>query len=319
MNNSERFEELIEKYKENALDEFEFQELLRMLDDAGNVETLEGVLTDYWHGMHQARPDENSVMQPSLPPRETRKLMLLSIAASFLILVTASVFYLRDVSPRESFITYTTTFGEVKEVELSDGSRVTLNANSELTWSNHWGSSGVREAVLKGEAFFDIRHLRDGMSFFVRSADVSVEVIGTSFNMDSRDQKVEIYLDEGEINLLTEGGLADKIKMEPGQRIKYDLEQKKMERTTNESMISAASWKKGVLNFKDKEFRLVLDKLKNIYGKSFYCEDHDLLSKTIYLGVPYSDWDAVRQALELSLDIQFTESGEKIAITSNKE
>ena len=319
MNNRERFEELIGKYKENALNEFEFHELLRMLDDARNVEALEDVLTGDWYGMRQRQPGENSVTQPSLPPRGNKKLMHWGIAASFLILVATSVFHLLDVFPRESFTTYTTAFAEVKEVELSDGSRVTLNANSELTWNNHWENSGVREAVLKGEAFFDIQHLRDGMSFFVRSGDVSVEVIGTSFNIDSRDQRVEVYLDEGEINLLMEGGTADKIKMEPGQRIKYDLEQKKIESTTNESMISAASWKKGVLNFKDKEFRLVLDKLKNIYGKSFYCEDQDLLSKTIYLGVPYSDWDAVRQALELSLDVQFTASGDKIEITSNKE
>src|SRR5690606_20064424 len=237
-----------------------------MLEDAGNLETLEDVLTDHWHGMPQGQLDENAVSKPSLFRRENVRLTYWGIAASFLVLVAASVFYLLDVAPRESFTTYTTAFGEVKEVELSDGSKVTLNANSELTWNNYWENSGVREAELKGEAFFDIRSLRDGMSFFVKSGDVSVEVVGTSFNIDSRDQRVEVYLDEGEINLFMEDGSVDKIKMEPGERIKYDLEQKKIEKTTNESMISAASWKKGVLNFKDKEFRVVLDKLKNIYG-----------------------------------------------------
>jgi ferric-dicitrate binding protein FerR (iron transport regulator) len=114
-----------------------------------------------------------------------------------------------------------------------------------------------------------------------------------------------------------EHDLTNTIAMEPGQKVKYDAGQKKMEKTENESMISSASWKKGVLNFKDMEFREVLDKLKNIYGKSFKCEEEELLSKTIYLGVPYSDWEAVRQALELSLDIQFIESGNIMEITSN--
>jgi hypothetical protein len=35
------------------------------------------------------------------------------------------------------------------------------------------------------------------------------------------------------------------------------------------------------------------------------------------LGVPYSDWEAVRQALELSLDIHLTEAGDLTEITSN--
>lgn len=314
------FRELIDKYKENTLSESEFQELLHMLNDSGNERALEDALTDYWHEMSAEVRDEKSKVPSSRPQKGNRQLMHWGIAASFLILITATtIFYLLYLPYGESFTTYATEFAEIEEIELSDGSRVTLNANSELTWDNHWEDSGVRTAVLTGEAFFDIRHLRDGMSFFVRSGDVSVEVVGTSFNIDCRDQKVEVYLDEGEIHLFTEGRSVDKIKMEPGEKVKYDPGRKKIERTTNESMISAAAWKKGVLNFKDMEFRLVLDKLKNIYGKSFQCDDDELLSKTIYLGVPYSDWDAVMQALELSLDIRFMESNGKIKITSSKD
>jgi len=70
-------------------------------------------------------------------------------------------------------------------------------------------------------------------------------------------------------------------------------------------MITAASWKKNILNFKNMKFGEVLNLLRDIYGQSFECSDPNLLSTPMYLGVPYSDWDAVRQALELSLNIEF--------------
>ena len=54
-------------------------------------------------------------------------------------------------------------------------------------------------------------------------------------------------------------------------------------------------------------FSDVLVELNNTYGRNFECSDTSLLSKPMFVGVPYADWEAVRQALELSLNIKFTE------------
>ncbi|MEX2564840.1 MAG: FecR domain-containing protein [Cyclobacteriaceae bacterium] len=317
MNKNKRFEELFEKYKDDSLTKSEFQEFILMLNHSNNIDMVGNLLNDYWDAVPKDQVYEDCPRVNFVDKKSSNRFAKRNIAASFLILISAVIIYFVNRSPGELYTSYKTDFSQVLEVELPDGSVVTLNANSALAWNNEWKKNGKRQVTLDGEAFFDIETLDREMIFTVETGSVSVEAVGTSFNVNNRDQKVEVYLDEGKVNLHIEHDVTNIIAMEPGQKVKYDAGLKKTEKSMNESMISSASWKKGVLNFKDMEFKEVLDKLKNIYGKSFKCEEHQLLTKTIYLGVPYSDWEAVRQAMELSLDIQITESGGITEITSN--
>lgn len=67
------------------------------------------------------------------------------------------------------------------------------------------------------------------------------------------------------------------------------------------------------------KFSEVLNLLREIYGQSFECSDSKLLSTPMYLGVPYSDWDAVRQALELSLNIEFEQKASRRYVVKNQK
>jgi transmembrane sensor len=132
--------------------------------------------------------------------------------------------------------------------------------------------------------------------------------LGTSFNVDSRGEQVEVFLNEGKVKLLTDEDENNAITLQPGEKVKYNVREKIMEKTTDETMATSASWKEGILNFKNMEFREVLIKLTTIYGKDFECEDEALLGRPMYIGIPYADWDMVRQALELSMGVKFIES-----------
>ena len=47
-----------------------------------------------------------------------------------------------------------TTFGEIKQQQLPDGTEVFLNANSNVSYKNNWIEGTAREVWIKGEAFF---------------------------------------------------------------------------------------------------------------------------------------------------------------------
>src|SRR5690625_184565 len=227
-------------------------------------------------------------------------------------------------------LVYRTGFGEKLDIELDDGSQITLNANSVLRWAEDWQDNKDRQVVLEGEAFFEVKR-QDGIPFTVMTDDVAVEVLGTSFNVDSRESSTRVYLDEGKINLKlkemipdqTQEGSAEmkknnEILLQPGEQIKYSAREKKVEKSEGLSMITGAAWKLDVLNFKNMQFHEVLDLLRDIYGQSFECSDGKLLSTPMYLVVPYSNWEAVRQALELSLNIEFEEvSTSRYRVNSN--
>ena len=72
--------------------------------------------------------------------------------------------------------------GEYKLV-LADGTRVWLNAASELMYPDHF-SADQRKVVLKGEAYFEVT--KDvKRPFSVVLGDMEVKVLGTSFNVSA--------------------------------------------------------------------------------------------------------------------------------------
>lgn len=316
MEKKQRLTVLLDKYKSNSLTKPEYRELLDMISDSENLGHLDRLIVDDWENLTTDFSDTGNTDQ--LRRRTPSYRSLLTYAAAVLVMLSLALLLWRYQATSEPYTVYETTYSEVLEVKLPDGSWVTLNANSRLHWDNDWKDQKSRRTILEGEAFFDIKNLQNNTGFKVEMENASVDVLGTSFNAVSRNEKVEVYLQEGRVHFSPGHDSATPLDMEPGQRVKFDAKSQQLVRTENETMITSASWKIGVLNFKDMAFSEVLDNLTTIYGKTIRCEDEDLLRKQIYLGVPYSDWEAVRQALALSLDITIVESGDTVEITSNE-
>lgn len=78
---------------------------------------------------------------------------------------------------------------------LPDGSIVTLNRHSALTYPNRFKRNG-RAVSLQGEAFFHVTPDKE-KPFTVTINDVTVTVLGTSFNIKSDGQKTEVIVETG--------------------------------------------------------------------------------------------------------------------------
>jgi ferric-dicitrate binding protein FerR (iron transport regulator) len=87
------------------------------------------------------------------------------------------------------------TFSNTAVDTLSDGSIITLNKNTVLSYPTAFKGK-TRTVKLKGEAFFAVAH--DTTKPFIVEVDgVSIKVVGTAFNVKNYDSSILVIVESG--------------------------------------------------------------------------------------------------------------------------
>lgn len=107
------------------------------------------------------------------------------------------------VAGKDEHVLERRVYRESEEISLPDGSRVLLKPNSELI-ALYTGDSFEREVILKGEAFFDIRH-DPSATFIVHTGDIHTRVLGTAFNIRTWAGETEVTVARGMVEVSREG------------------------------------------------------------------------------------------------------------------
>jgi len=125
-----------------------------------------------------------------LLPSRTRRLGGLAAAGMLLACLLATFFWpARDLS-------YVTALGELREITLPDGSRVTLGGDSKLMTHFTWRVRSVE--LHQGEAFFRVKH--DALRpFVVHSAGGRTTAVGTAFEVRRYEDHVQVWVREGTV------------------------------------------------------------------------------------------------------------------------
>lgn len=115
--------------------------------------------------------------------------------AACLVLMFALAYKLTAPQSQEvaeiSKITMATSIGENKTLTLSDGTKVTLNANTSLSYPEEFTGES-REVSLRGEAFFDVSHNPDKPFMVATGNGMKIQVLGTEFNVKSYPEDLNV-------------------------------------------------------------------------------------------------------------------------------
>ena len=214
---------------------------------------------------------------------------------------------------------YTTSFGETKTILLPDGTEVTLNANSELRLAEEWREEVVREVWLEGEAFFSVVHTQDDRKFLVHTSnELSVEVLGTQFNVNSRKNRATVVLNSGKVKVHTqkEGAAAQWI-MLPGDLIAYEHRTQQVNQKTVDTTLYT-SWRNNLLLFKDTPLKEIAYTIRNNYGYQVSFENDSLAQLRFTGSNPADQLELLLRTLELSFDLQIAIESKRINIESTE-
>lgn len=220
----------------------------------------------------------------SVPPRpytgNTQRFLRWGIAAA--VAVVGVVLYALT-APIEH-ITYETAYGETRAITLPDGSAVTLNANSKLTYADNWDKAAAREVHLYGEAFFSVTHQEDHQPFVVKTEDgVAVEVLGTTFDVYHRTQETKVFLNSGRIQLRLPSATDEKIIMQPGELVEYRSNQVSRKNVNPGNYVA---WTENRLVLDHTSLREMVRMLHDNYGLTVEVSNPALLDQTVSGSMP---------------------------------
>lgn len=350
--NIQQIKELLQKHLNRKLTLEEADQLFDQLKYINSAEEVDEIMRNRW-GMNITMQDVSNltwsqiVVEKNIRATKSqaqnsqsmvRQIWQWGIAASLTLMVTLALWWTWDSGP--DYLTYTTGYGETRNIVLNDGSKVVLNANSSLTWNNDWKVDSVRFAELKGEAFFDVARIDQSalniplsqatgkrIPFQVKTSDLIIDVLGTMFNVSDRRGETQVYLEEGSIklDLLDSGNIEPKgsdpggkhkpdtvagsknyVLMLPGETVEYSAKSQILEKLNPEKSESLTEWKEGTLAYHDVDFTKMLEHLEDIYGKHFVVQDSTLFDTKVSIGLPYEDWKTVKSLMELFLQIELT-------------
>lgn len=143
---------------------------------------------------------------------------------------------------------YVTGKGQKSIVNLPDGTRVTLDAESAVDVAYTGGRRDVR--LLSGRAYFDVAHDK-AHPFAVEAAGRVVTALGTQFDVSLSPGAVRVVLAEGSVSIVSAAGQAPMpvVKLTPGQA--FSAQDGAAGKVSAADLDEALSWSQGVVEFQD--------------------------------------------------------------------
>ena len=196
--------------------------------------------------------------------------------------------------------------GKEFQITLADGTKVWLNAGSELSYPIKFNGN-KRIVNLKGEAYFEVAK-NPSKPFVVESNKQTIEVLGTHFNInDYEGGESQVTLIEGKVQVESDKK-SNKI-LTPGQQ--SSVKNGKMS-IRNVDVNEYIAWKNGEFTFNDEGLDKAMDKIKRWYDLDIEVKES---AKNIHLWGSIQRTSSFADVLKL---IKLTNKNLKIDIDGKK-
>lgn len=261
---------LLDRYVKGETTNEENQLVERWLEENGNPnqvwQSLDQSDKDQW--LSSVLSDINSTIHPAevkvvpLPP--TKRWLWQRIAAAAAVVLVVFTLYLQWpywqslLHPVQLTVLHAPV-NQKQVITLADGSRVWINAGSELRYPKTFNGK-IREVYLSGEAYFDIHH-DPAKPFIIHTGEVRTTVLGTAFNIKEDENKhtVQVTVTRGKVSVANGRKLLGILI--PNQQISFNtLKEEASQATVNAAAVIA--WQQSDLYFEDVSFGEAIERLQ---------------------------------------------------------
>ena len=234
-----------------------------------------------------------------------------SIAAGILALLGIGFLISNYLNQEVEWQLATTLPGETKTIELSDGSSVILNQNTELRYPSAFEEDFRKVELVKGEAIFEVSK-DPSKTFLVQTHSSEVSVLGTVFNVkDSPGQShIEVLVKEGKVKLQPKGK-SKFLLLEANEKGIYQKEFHKLTKKSNESM-NGLAWHTRKLTYEATPLGTIVMELNLYYGAQIFVDQSNMMQCPFTGSFDHQDLDTIVEVISGVFGMQ----AEKIRATT---
>lgn len=209
-----------------------------------------------------------------------------------------------DSLTTETLVTKTSDF---RTLQLPDGSTITLNAGSQIKYKKDFNTEH-RSLTMTGEAYFDVQN--GNTPFVIQTNQGQVTVLGTSFNVRSREDGFEVGVNEGIVKVSND---SKSVILHKGQMIGVDsnFDEKNLQ---NISYTNYPDWMHEKLVCEQTPLSEVCDEIERTFGISFKFANPSLSDITVTGIIDAQDLNTVLSTISLLTQHEFKFDGDTCTI-----
>lgn len=285
------------------------EKIQEWLANNSEVEGLEQASKEYWNSIPPQKDSSTNVAlkrvntKIGVHPKEKKTIhlhYLVKVAAVLIFLMGISgIWFYSKQYDHPAMIEILAEYGETKQVTLPDQTMVWLNAGSSLTYPAEFQNK-IRVVRLSGEAFFTVTKNKT-KPFMVETKKLTVEVLGTKFNLKAypNDHQITATLQEGKIEV--QAGKQPKQQLVPNEQLVYNSQTSTV-KVIKINPNDIPNWKSGKLQFAEATLAEILITLERHFNISFAIDKSIDISSEHYT-IKFERNETAEQVLEILADI----------------
>ncbi len=231
---------------------------------------------------------------------------VLKVAAIVILLVIPSVFVMRYFTrPIQNQMDAGLA---IKEGKLPDGTSVTLNKGTTLEYPSSF-KGNKRNVKLNGEAYFEVKH-DDAKPFIVTSHNVKVEVLGTSFyvNTNAANNTMEVILNNGSVAVYFDDNKENGLFLSPGEKAEINPGREKMDKDINTDP-NYMSWMTRRFIYNNEPLIRIIADLNKVYHTNLRIATPVISNCLVTATFDHQSVESILHVLQATLDLTVSNHG----------
>jgi len=230
---------------------------------------------------------------------------------SLVIVVFVLLFY-SESNQTEVWKEVTASDKEILKIQLSEGSTIILNKKSKVKFPAEFDEN-KREIKLFGEAFFSVKKDKK-RPFIVFTSNAKTTVLGTKFNVNGHEEKTEVIVKEGLVNLSPLSEESEGINIKENE-ISIITKDNKISLPGKINADYRLGWVEGKLIFDNTSLANAIPQIEKFYGVKISADQGEYLNAGFTGTFKKQKIDDVLDIICLAYELDYIKEGDSYKIT----